>query len=124
MNEKIAILMTVSGICLLITYGLDVLFSNISQGFLPFNHMVRGIGFGMPAIIFPLLSFLITRNLISKKLGVLLMVNGGLIMIGGIAVIIPTNVNQIIEAKTYVESLFLMATGSLTIFLGIKKLNN
>ncbi len=123
MKEKLAVLMTIFSICLLVTYGLDVLFSNISQGFLPFNHMIRGIGFGVPSIILPLFSFLLTKNLISKKLGILLIINGSLIILGGVAVVIPTKSNDnIIEIRTYIESLFLIIIGSLTVFLGIKKI--
>ncbi|MCY3854024.1 MAG: hypothetical protein OXF77_01965 [Thaumarchaeota archaeon] len=123
MKELIAITMTIFAIGLLTIYGLDVIFSNISQGFLPFNHMVRGLGLGVPALVFPLLSFFITKNLINTKLGILIIINGVLIIIGGIAVIVPDS-TKTMKINTYVESMFLIAIGCLTIFAGTKKIRN
>ena len=48
-------------IILLSVYGADVAVLHLSDdkvGFLPFDHMIRGIGLGMPALILPFISFM------------------------------------------------------------------
>ena len=72
-------------IILLIIYGVDVMVGGggAGNGFLPFDAMVRGIGFGMPPIILSFIAFFISKKPPYKGLGIMLITTGILIIIGG-----------------------------------------
>ncbi len=123
MKQRIAILITCISIFMLVIYGIDVLVNyTLNASFLPFDHMIRGIVFGIPSIILPLFSFLITKNIVTRNLGILFLINGSLIILGGIVVIFPNNTEKIVEFRTYIESIFLIGIGALIIVLGINKI--
>lgn len=85
MKLSIAYIITGISIALLVIYGADVIIGGGAggDGFLPFDGMTRGIGFGMPPIILSISAFAITRKNPSKGLGGMIMIVGILIMIGG-----------------------------------------
>lgn len=72
-------------IILLVIYGTDVMVGGggAGNGFLPFDAMVRGIGFGMPPIVLSFVAFFISKNPPYKGLGIMLIITGVLIIIGG-----------------------------------------
>ena len=72
-------------IILLVIYGVDVMVGGggAGNGFLPFDAMTRGIGFGMPPIILSFIAFFISKKPPFKGLGIMLIVTGMLIIIGG-----------------------------------------
>jgi len=72
-------------IVLLVIYGADVMVGGggASDGFLPFDAMTRGIGFGMPPIILSFVAFFISKKPPFKGLGIMLIITGVLIIIGG-----------------------------------------
>ena len=72
-------------IVLLLIYGIDVMIGGGSagDGFLPFDAMTRGIGFGMPPIILSFIAFFISKKPPFKGLGIMLIITGVLIIIGG-----------------------------------------
>lgn len=72
-------------IILLIIYGVDVMVGGggAGKGFLPFDAMTRGIGFGMPPIILSFVAFFISKKPPFKGLGIMLIITGILIIIGG-----------------------------------------
>ena len=72
-------------IILLIIYGADVMVGGggAGEGFLPFDAMTRGIGFGMPPIILSFIAFFVSKKPPFKGLGIMLIVTGVLIIIGG-----------------------------------------
>lgn len=72
-------------IILLVIYGTDVMVGGggAGDGFLPFDAMTRGIGFGMPPIILSFVAFFISKKPPFKGLGIMLIVTGILIIIGG-----------------------------------------
>lgn len=73
-------------IILLIIYGADVMIGGggAGDGFLPFDAMTRGIGFGMPPIILSFIAFFIPKRPRFKGLGMMFIVTGILIIIGGV----------------------------------------
>jgi hypothetical protein len=76
---------------LLVLYAADVavaMSSDSDHGFLPLDHMQRGMGLGGPALILPIIAFFISRKEPSKALGVLILISGILIIIGGIVVMV------------------------------------
>ena len=78
-------------IALLVIYAADVavaMSSDSDHGFLPLDHMQRGMGLGGPALILPIIAFFISRKEPSKGLGVLIIISGILIIIGGIVVMV------------------------------------
>ena len=72
-------------IILLVIYGIDVIVGGggAGKGFLPFDAMTRGIGFGMPPIILSFIAFFIAKKPPFKGLGIMLIITGILIIIGG-----------------------------------------
>ena len=72
-------------IILLVIYGADVMAGGggSGNGFLPFDAMTRGIGFGFPPIILSFIAFFMSRTPPYKGLGMMLIVTGILIIIGG-----------------------------------------
>jgi uncharacterized membrane protein YidH (DUF202 family) len=60
--------------------------SDSDNGFLPLDHMQRGVGLGAPALILPIIAFFISRKEPSKRLGVMIIISGILIIMGGIVV--------------------------------------
>ena len=73
-------------IILLVIYGADVMIGGggAGNGFLPFDAMTRGIGFGMPPIILSFIAFFISKKPPFKGLGIMLIITGVLIIIGGV----------------------------------------
>ena len=72
-------------IILLVIYGADVIVGGggSGNGFLPFDAMTRGIGFGTPPIILSFIAFFISKKPPFKGLGIMLIITGILIIIGG-----------------------------------------
>ena len=73
-------------IILLVIYGADVMAGGggAGNGFLLFDAMTRGIGFGMPPIILSFVAFFMSKKPPFKGLGIMLIITGALIIIGGV----------------------------------------
>ena len=95
MAKTVAVIITGIAIALLVIYAADVAASvnvdgEISEkgnGFLPLDHMQRGMGLGGPAIILPIIAFFISLKEPSKGLGGMIIISGALILAGGIALV-------------------------------------
>ena len=95
MAKTAAVIITGIAIALLVIYAADVAASvnvdgEISEkgnGFLPLDHMQRGMGLGGPAIILPIIAFFISLKESSKGLGGMIIISGALILAGGIALV-------------------------------------
>ena len=78
-------------IALLAVYGADVAAAKASPdgdgGFLPFDHMARGLGLGLPSMVLPIAAFFMSRKEPSRPLGLLLAAAGILIIVGGAVVL-------------------------------------
>jgi hypothetical protein len=96
-TTKTTIAITLLGISLilLVLYGIDVavIFSSDSgqttedsRGFLPLDERTRGTAFGGSAVIMSIIAFVIARKERSNIISILLFVNGGLIIVGILAV--------------------------------------
>ena len=86
-----SLIITGIAIGLLLVYAADVavaMSSDSDHGFLPLNHMQRGIGLGAPALILPIIAFFISLKEPSKWLGVMIIITGILIILGGIVVMV------------------------------------
>jgi len=91
MALKAAIAMAVISIAMLSIYGADVMATwhgtgnvnnNEKTGFLQMNASVRGSILGIVPSAMLIISFFITRKEPSKKLGILIVIGGALIIIG------------------------------------------
>lgn len=85
-----ALILTGIAIALLVVYGADVVVgyaTDDGQGFIPFDHAARGIGLGLPALILPIIGYVISRRDRSAGLGIMLIIAGILILVGGAVVI-------------------------------------
>ena len=90
MALTVSIIITGIAIGLLLIYAADVgaaMSADSDYGFLPLDHMQRGIGLGGPALILPIIAFFISRKEPSKGLGAMIIASGILIIIGGIVVL-------------------------------------
>ena len=86
-----ALIITGIAIALLVIYAADVgvaMSSDSDHGFLPLDHMQRGMGLGGPALILPIIAFFISRKEPSKGLGVMIIITGILIIMGGVVVMV------------------------------------
>lgn len=85
-----ALILTGIAIALLVVYGADVAVgyaNDDGQGFIPFDHATRGIGLGLPALILPIIGYVISLRDRSSGLGIMLIIAGVLILVGGAVVI-------------------------------------
>ena len=124
---KIALIITGISIALLIIYGSDVAIAGgTGEGFLGSDHMARGIGLGLPAMVLPIIAFIISRKEKSNGLGIMLLISGILILVGGIALFL---LEPSPEAQESGRSIIEMAAplfggGGLIVALGAIKLKN
>lgn len=121
MALKVSLILTGISIGLLIVYGADVLAGGggAGKGFLPFDAMTRGIGFGGVSIVLSIVAFFISRKESSKILGVLIIVSGILIIIGGAISMTMATANV---ARAAAEGGSLIAVGAFIAGLGSIKL--
>ena len=110
-------------IILLVIYGVDVMVGGggAGNGFLPFDAMTRGIGFGMPPIILSFIAFFISKKPPFKGLGIMLMITGALIIIGG-AISVSSSVESENMARMAGEGGSLIVIGAIIIALGAIKI--
>ena len=106
-------------IILLVIYGIDVLVGGggAGEGFLPFDAMTRGIGFGFPPIILSFIAFFMSKNPPFKGLGIMLIITGILIVIGGV-ISISGSMESENAARMAGEGGGLIAIGVIIIVLG------
>lgn len=123
MALKAALIITGIAIALLVIYGADVAVSKGAEnGFLPFDHMVRGMGLGAPAMILPIIGFFISRKEPSKVLAVMLFVSGVLILVGGAAFLSMSPSEAAATRNVMAEAGPLFAVGAFQIALGAVKI--
>ncbi len=125
MAIKAALIMTGISIVLLVIYGADVAAGGgTGTGFLQFDHKVRGMALGGPAMILPIIGFFISRKESSKPLAIMLFVAGILIIIGGAVVIsIPPSAESTSTGRNAIaESVPLIGVGAFIIGLGVVKI--
>lgn len=121
---KIAIIITAISIGLLSVYGIDVAVSKGSdQGFIPFDHKIRGMLLGGPAMILPIIGFFISRKKPSKILAAMLIASGILILIGGAVFLSMPSSTEVENARNIMaEAGPLFAVGAFQIALGVIKI--
>lgn len=94
-KTNVAIALLVVSLVLLILYAIDVIiiFSSSSiqtfqdsRGFLPLDETIRGTALGGGAVIMSVAAFVIARKEQSKIVSTLLLINGGVIIAGILAV--------------------------------------
>ena len=119
-----AIIITGISIGLLLIYGADVAVAQgDSDGFLPFDHSIRGFGLGGPAMILPIIAFFISRKEPSSTLAAMLIASGILIIIGGVTVILMSDPVEVEESGRSLLSMTapLLVVGSFIVALGAIK---
>lgn len=80
---KVAIIITAISIALLLIYGADVAAGGgTEQGFLPFDHKIRGMILGITSSVLPIIGYFISKKEPSKILGIMIIISGLLIVIG------------------------------------------
>jgi len=125
MAIKAALIMTGISIALLVVYGADVAAGGgTGTGFLQFDHKIRGMALGGPAMILPIIGFFISRKEPSKPLAVMLFAIGILIIVGGAVVIsMPPSAESVNTGRNAIaESVPLIGVGAFIIGLGVVKI--
>ena len=132
MAKAVAIAITGISIALLLIYAADIAASvNVDgeigeqgNGFLPFDHMARGLGLGGPAMVLPLIAYFISRNASSKGLGGMIRITGILIIIGAVTVIGMADLSEADETtrNPFMETAPLLIVGGIQMGLGILKI--
>lgn len=125
MALKIALIITAISIALLVVYGADAAVGKgTSQGFLPFDHIIRGIGLGGPAMILPIIAFFISRREASKPLAIMLFITGVMVLVGGAVFLsMPPSQEALEKARDpMAEAGPLFAVGAFQIALGVIKI--
>ncbi|PJC50799.1 MAG: hypothetical protein CO032_02935 [Nitrosopumilales archaeon CG_4_9_14_0_2_um_filter_34_16] len=122
-----ALIITGIAIALLVVYGIDVIVgydSDSGEGFIPFDHKIRGMGLGLPALILPIIAYFISRKEASKSLGIMIIIAGILIIMGGAVVIGNADPSETEDVGRSVlsETIPLIITGLVQIGLGILKI--
>ncbi len=121
MALKISLILAGISIGLLVIYGADVAVAQgQDNGFLPWDHMTRGLGLGAPAMILPIIAFFISRKETSHPLGILLVISGVLIVIGGIVGILMAEPSTT-ERDPVAMSAVLLGFGAFIVALGAIK---
>ena len=110
-------------IILLVIYGIDVIVGGggAGEGFLPFDAMTRGIGFGFPPIILSFIAFFISKKPPFKGLGIMLIVTGILIIVGGV-ISLSGAADSENMARMAGEGGSLIAVGAIIVALGAIKI--
>lgn len=106
-------------IVLLVVYGVDVIVGGGGggDGFLPFDGVTRGIGFGTPPIILSFIAFFMSRKPPFLGLGIMLLITGALIIVGGgISIAIAGESEN--AARAVGEGGALLAVGGIIMVLG------
>ena len=125
MAIKASLIMTGISIVILVIYALDVAVNEIDgEGVLGPDHMARGIGLGIPAMILPIIAFLISRKEKSSGLGIMLIISGLLIIIGGMALFVLEPSPEALESGRSImeRAAPLFAGGVIIVALGAIKL--
>jgi len=109
--------MAAVSIALLALYGADIAASQGSEsGFLPLDARARGGMLGGPAVILPIVAYLVSRRESSAGLGAMIAAAGALIMVGGAVVM------SMSEAPGTGSDLPLLAAGAIVIALGAHRM--
>ena len=127
MAITVALVITGIAIALLVIYGADIAVgysSDNGEGFIPFDHKTRGMGLGLPAMILPIIGYLISRKEPSKGLGIMIIIAGILIIIGGAVVIGNADPVKAEESGRNIvsETMPIIIAGLIQIGLGILKI--
>ena len=110
-------------IALLVIYGADVIVGGggAGDGFLPFDGMTRGVGFGTPPIILSFIAAYMAKKPPYLGLGIMLIITGILIIIGG-AVSISVALESENIGRAAGEGAVLLGIGGIIIMLGRSKI--
>ncbi|MDE1813099.1 MAG: hypothetical protein KGH87_01350 [Thaumarchaeota archaeon] len=122
MKLKVAIAMSLISIAMLCIYGADVIAANGSKiGFLPMDVSVRGSVFGIIPSAMLIISFFITRKEPSKKLGMLIIIGGALIL-AGTGIIVAMQSAQSQDTRAIREMGAVLGIGIIIAILGAIKI--
>ena len=124
-KNNLAKILTLIALLLILVYGADVILDRSDVGFLPFDSKIRGFALGLPSIVLPLIAFGITYKTPSTSLGLLLIIDGIIILIGSVLFVSLQETTETIENSVIIENLSsfapIIVLGIVIIFLGIWK---
>ena len=125
-KNKIALGLTFLGIMLMVVYGVNAILETGEGGFLPFDTKILGFVMGLPSMVLPIIAFRIMWKVPSSRLGVLLLFNGIIFLIGSIAFASMQETSTTVEYSVIIENYYslihVIAFGVLIFFLGVFKI--
>lgn len=127
MKTKISVILLFISLALLIIYGADVMYaqsasSDGKNGFLPFDHGIRGGVFGGVPVILSIIAFAISLKEKSTLVVALLFINGGIIIAGMMGLATKDGVSE--SSSLYGITglgILLIALGVVKVFITRKK---
>lgn len=126
MRLTVALIITAIAITLLVIYGADAVWSiGKQQGFLPLDARTRGMVLGFPSVILPAIAYVMTRNIPSRALGIMIVVAGVLMFSGSAAFLGLQDPKQAADQdmlRSAVSSLGVIAAGIIISVLGALKI--
>ena len=124
-KNNLARILALIAIILILVYGADVVLERTDAGFLPIDSKTRGFVLGLPSVVLPLLAFGITYRSPSTSLGVLLIIDGIIILIGSVLFVSLQETTPTIENSVIIENFRsfapIIVLGLVIMFLGIWK---
>ena len=124
MALKMGIVITCVSIVFLLIYGADAAIGGgTGEGFLTFDHKIRGVALGVPSVVLPIVAYFISKKESSKMLGILIVISGLLTIVGSIA-FLAMQTSTANDAGTNRMSEFapVIAVGGFIVALGIMKI--
>jgi len=120
---KVPIIITSVSILLLVIYGADAAIGGgTGQGFLPFDHKIRGVALGIPSVVLPIIAYFISKGVSSKPLGVLIIISGLLTVVGSVAFLATQTSVTEPDKNRMAEFGPVIAVGIFIIALGVIKI--
>ena len=120
---KVPIIITSVSILLLVIYGADAAIGGgTGQGFLPFDHKIRGVALGIPSVVLPIIAYFISKGVSSKPLGVLIIISGLLTVVGSVAFLATQTSVTESDKNRMAEFGPVIAVGIFIIVLGVIKI--
>ncbi|MGQ0795851.1 MAG: hypothetical protein ACT4N5_06690 [Nitrosopumilaceae archaeon] len=120
---KVPIIITSVSIVLLVIYGTDAAIGGgTGEGFLPFDHKIRGISLGIPSVVLPIIAYFISRRDDSKILGLLIVISGFLTVVGSVAFLAMQYGTSEFDDNRITEFGPVIAIGIFIIALGVIKI--
>ena len=122
MNVSLALVLVSLGFIGLYAIDYGVSMGN-SVGLVPIDAFSKGVVMGIPSLVLPLIAHFIGKKSPSKTASRLVLINGGLVIVGGLVMAASTAGPSfdLVRSRVYAELALVFAIGALQMILSIKQ---